>query len=383
MLNKNNLIYLDNASTTKVDQCVLDEYLKVRQEYFANPSSVHYLGQESNHLLDRCREETLRLLNLNSHQIIYLSGATEANNLAIKGTCLKYKNRGHHIITSAYEHASVLEAFKQLEEEFGFEVTYLAPDKDGVIDVKSIESMIRKDTIFVSIMAVNNEIGAINQIEEIAEMLDKYPKVIFHVDAAQAVGKMEKSINFSKVDLITLSAHKIHGLVGFGVLIKKKNLELLPLNSGGGQEYNYRSGTNDLAGAVAFKKALQIALANQKANYNKVKVLSDKIISYLSSRPDIYELNLPNPVNPYIINFSSINKKGSVVVEGLSNNGIMVSSVSACSSKTTKGSYVVKSLGKSDNAANNTIRVSIDASNTIEEFDRFLSTLDKIVGEIR
>ena len=380
---KNNIIYFDHASTTMVNPIVLDEYLKYSKEYYANPSSVHYLGQEANHLLERCRNDTLRLLNLNTHQIIYLSGATEANNLAIKGVCLRYKNRGHHIITTIYEHPSVIEAFKQLEKEFGFKVTYLMPNEKGLIDTQSVIEALTNETIFVSIMTVNNEIGAINPIEDIAEALSKYPKVIFHTDACQAIGKLEKSINFSKVDLITVSAHKIHGLVGLGALIKKKNIDLLPLNSGGGQEYNYRSGTNDLAGAFSFKKALEIVLSKQSENYKHVSALADRLLSYLKSHEDLYELNAPRTINPYIINFSTKNKKGSVVVEALSNNGIMVSSVSACHSSKEKDSYVVKSLGKDDKISGNTIRVSFDSSNTLEEVDTLISCLDRIIGEIR
>ena len=382
-MNNNKIIYLDNAATTKVDPLVLECFNKAHQDYFANPSSIHLIGQEANHVLSRCKEDTLRLLNLNNHQIIYLSGATEANNLAIKGVAFRYKNRGQHIITSIYEHPSVLEAFRQLEKEFGFEVTYLNPNKDGVFEVAEVEKAIRKDTILVSVMAVNNEIGAINPVEQIAEMLTNYPKVLFHVDACQAIGKLDRDINFNKVDLVTISAHKIHGMVGFGALIKKKNIELLPLNSGGGQEYNFRSGTNDLAGALAFKKTLELALTKQKERYDYVSHLADKLLEYLNMHGDLFELNLPNPINPYIINFSTLTKKGSVVVEALSNQGIMVSSVSACHSSKEKKSYVVESLGKSDKASNNTIRVSLDYTNTEEEIDCFLSKLDKIIGEIR
>ena len=382
-MNSNNIIYLDNAATTKVDQLVLETFNKAHQDYFANPSSIHKIGQEADHLLSRCKDDTLRLFNLNEHQIIYLSGATEANNLAIKGACLRYKNRGKHIITTAYEHPSVLEAFRQLESEFGFEVTCLLPNKDGIITAQAVEKVIQKDTIFVSIMAVNNEIGAVNPIEEIANLLEKYPKVIFHVDACQAIGKLDRNINFRKVDLVTISAHKMHGLIGFGALLKKKNIDLLPLNSGGGQEYNLRSGTSDLAGALAFKKALELSLTQQKERYERVKELSEMLISYLKEHTDLFELNLPAPINPYIINFSTLTKKGSVVVEALSNNGIMVSSVSACHSSKEKGSYVVKSLGKSDKVSNNTIRVSLDYTNTKEEIETLISTLDKIIGEIR
>ena len=382
-MNNNKIIYFDNASTTKVDELVMSTFNETHHDYFANPSSIHRLGQEASHILSRSKDDVLRLLNLNNHQVIYLSGATEANNLAIKGACLRYKNRGKHIITSIYEHPSVLEAFKQLESEFGFETTYLYPNADGVITVSEVENTIRKDTIFVSIMAVNNEIGAINPIEDIANLLEKYPKTLFHTDACQAIGKLNKTINFSKVDLITISSHKIHGLIGFGALIKKKNLELMPLNSGGGQEYNYRSGTNDLAGALAFKKALELSLLHQKERYDYVLKLAEPLINYLNSRPDLFEINLPAPINPYIINFSTLTKKSSVVVEALSNAGIMVSSVSACHSSKEKGSYVVKSLGKDDKISNNTIRISLDYTNTNEEIDILISNLNRIIGEIR
>ena len=225
-------------------------------------------------------------------------------------------------------------------------------------------------------------IGAINPIEEIGELLTKYPKVIFHTDACQAIGKLNKSINFNKVDLITISGHKIHGLVGSGALIKRKKIDLLPLLSGGGQEYNLRSGTNDLPAALALVKALEIALKEQTSRFNHVKELADLIVSYLNSHQDLFELN-SSLSNPYIINFSSLTKKGSVIVEALSNNGVMVSSTSACHSSKEKGSYVVKSLGKSDVVSNNTIRISLDYTNTKEEINEFLSILDKVIGEIR
>ena len=378
-----NIIYLDNASTTKLDLEVKEVFSSALDKYFANPSSIHKLGQEEAYILDKTKSDILNSLRCSDHQVLFTSGATESNNLAIKGTCLRYKNRGNHIITSIYEHPSVLEAFKQLEKEFGFEVTYLTPNKDGIITVSEVEKAIRKETIFVSIMAVNNEIGSANPIEEIADMLKTYPKVIFHSDAAQLIGKTNKSINFNKIDLLTISAHKMHGLVSSGVLIKRKKIELLPLASGGGQEYNFRSGTNDLASALAFKKALELALSKQKERYEHVYNLADRLISYLKDNKELYELNLPNPVNPYIINFSSIKKKGSVVVEALSNAGIMVSSISACHSSKEKGSYVVKSLGKEEKVYNNTLRVSLDYSNTLEEIDTLVSTLDKIIKDIR
>lgn len=378
-----NIIYLDNASTTKLDPVVKEVFSCAIEKYYANPSSIHKLGQEANYLLNKAKDEILGLLKCNDHQVIFTSGATESNNLAIKGVCLRYKNRGNHIITSIYEHPSVLEAFRQLEKEFGFEVTYLYPNSDGIISVQDVKKALKKETIFVSIMAVNNEIGSLNPIEEIADLLKTYPKVIFHSDAAQLIGKTNKNINFSKIDLLTISAHKMHGLVSSGVLIKRKKIELLSLASGGGQEYNFRSGTNDLASALAFKKTLELALSNSKARYLHIEKLANRLISYLKSNPDLYELNLPKEINPYIINFSSIKKKGSVVVEALSNAGIMVSSISACHSSKEKGSYVVASLGKNEVISNNTVRVSLYYLNTNEDIDTLVSTLDKIIKDIR
>lgn len=378
-----NIIYLDNASTTKLDPAVKETFSSALDKYYANPSSIHKLGQEANYLLNKTKDEILTLLRCSDHQVIFTSGATESNNLAIKGVCLRYKNRGNHIITSIYEHPSVLEAFKQLEKEFGFEVTYLYPNSDGIISPQDVKKALKKETIFVSIMAVNNEIGSLNPIEQIADLLKDYPKVIFHSDAAQLIGKTNKNINFNKIDLLTISAHKMHGLVSSGALIKRKKIELLPLASGGGQEYNLRSGTNDLASALAFKKTLELALSTSKERYLHVENLANRLISYLKSNPDLYELNLPKEINPYIINFSSVKKKGSVVVEALSNAGIMVSSISACHSSKEKGSYVVASLGKNELISNNTVRVSLDYLNTNEDIDTFVSTLDKIIKDIR
>ena len=375
------LIYFDNAATTVVDPLVLTKYEETQKKYFANPSSIHKLGQEAYYLLNNSKEEILSSLRYKDGQVVYLSGATEANNLAIKGVAFKYQNRGNHLITSTFEHPSVLEAFKQLEEHFGFKVTYLNPNKDGVITSEMVKSALTDKTILVSIMAVNNEIGAINPIEEIASLLKSYPKVIYHVDASQAIGKVE--INYQDVDLFTISAHKMNGLIGFGALIKKKKIDLLPINSGGGQEYGYRSGTEDLANALAFKLAIELALSHLKERYLHVKELSDKLLSYLVKHKDLYELNTPKVINPYIINFSSLTKKGSVIVEALSNSNIMVSSVSACHSSKEVGSYVVKSLGKSEKVVNNTIRVSFSYLNTLEEVDILISTLDKIIGDIR
>ncbi len=376
-----NIIYFDNASTTKVNPEVLLAYTKVCETTFANASSIHFEGQKANRLLNKSRELILSTLNLsNTHQVIFTSGATEANNIAIKGYALKYKNRGNHIITTAIEHASVLKTVRQLEKEFGFVVTYLPVDQHGEIQIEDLVNAITDKTILVSVMAINNEIGVINNIEEIAKFLKSYPKIAFHVDATQAIGKF--NLNYADVDFISFSGHKIHGLKGTGALIKRKKLEVLSLNSGGGQEDGIRSGTNDVAGAVSLAKALTIANSKISQNKTKITAISFKIYDYLESNPDLYEINSTKD-NPYIINFSLKTKKASVVVEGLSNKNIMVSSISACHSRKEAYSHVVESMNKGEYLSHNTVRVSLDENNTIEEAKIFINELDKLIRGIK
>ena len=377
---ENKIIYFDNAATTKVSKEVLEAYTKVCESNFANASSIHFEGQKANRLLDKSRELILSSLGLsNTHNVVFTSGATEANNLAIKGFALKYKNRGNHIIVSAIEHASVLEVAKQLQEQFGFEVTYLPVDNNGYVDIVSLTNAITDKTILVSVMAVNNEIGTINDIENIGLFLKNYPKIVFHVDATQAIGKI--NLNYTNVDMLSFSGHKIHGLKGTGALIKKKKLELLPLLSGGGQEDNFRSGTSDVAGAVSLAKALSLATSKINENMIKITAISFFIYEYLENNSNLYEINSSKD-NPYIINFSLRNKKASVVVEGLSNKGIMVSSISACHSRKEAYSHVVEALGKGE-LSHNTIRISLDASNTIEEAKLVIKELDELVKGVK
>lgn len=376
----NKIIYFDSASKTIPYNEVIENYNETLKENFANPSSIHFEGVKANRKLDIIRKKIQEILSLPNHNVIFTSCASESNNLSIKGSALRYKNRGNHIICSYYEHASVKEAFEHLKNNFGFEVTYIMPNDKGVITLESIKNSIKPSTILVSIMAVNNEVGSINPIAEIAKELKQYPKILFHVDAAQAIGKVK--IDYSNVDMITISSHKIHGLPSGGCLLVKKNIELMPLINGGGQEFGLRSGTVDVATCSAFAVALLKSMREFNSHLEKVCFLANKIYKYLESKPDLYHIN-SSLDNPYIINFSTINKKSSVVVEALSSRGIMVSSTSACSSYKQKGSYVVKSIFNDDNIANNTIRVSFSYLNTIEEVEILINELDKIIGEIR
>ena len=376
----NEIIYLDNASTSKVNPEVLESYNQITLKYFANASSIHKLGQESNRLLEKSREQILKLFNLSHHEVIFTSGATEANNLAIKGYAFANRGRGNHIITSATEHPSVLNTVKQLEN-YGFEITILPVNKNGVVEVNSLKEAIKDNTILVSIMSVNNETGAINPIKEIAELLKSYPKIAFHVDMTQAIGKVD--IPLENIDMFSFAGHKIHGLLGSGALIKEKKIILEPQNSGGGQENNLRSGTNTVALSASLAKALRLALNKQKENYQKVSNLRDYLINYLKDNPDLYSLNSFSLDNPYIVNFSTLNHKASVVVEALSNKGIMVSSLSACHSKNEDYSYVVYAMNHDMKLAHNTIRVSFSNENNVDDVNALIRALKIITKEIK
>lgn len=372
-------IYFDNAATTAVNPEVLETYIKAKTSYFANPSSIHALGQEANRLLDKARLQIQNLLKVNNHDIIFTSGATESINLAIKGYAFKYQNRGKHIISTVVEHPAVKESLDQLEKVFGYEITYLPVDEKGNLNLDDLKAAIRKDTILVSVMAVNNETGVIFPIKEIANRLKEYKTIAFHSDVTQAIGKID--LPYSDIDMFSFSGHKIHGLNSSGLLVKNKKIELLPINSGGGQENNMRSGTSDVALDVSLAKALRLSLDNMDKNYQHVKELKERLFKYLNNHKDLYHINSSD--NPYIVNFSTLTKKASVVVEALSNQGIMVSSTSACHAHKEPISEVVLAMSHNDALAHNTVRISFDENNTLEEVDALIKALSSIIEEIK
>lgn len=377
MKDNNRIVYLDNAATTKVSDEVVALFVNSEKDNFANPNSIHALGIKNAKKVQVAKENILKSFRLNKHKVILTSSATEANNLAIKGYCLKYANRGKHIITTNIEHPSVLECFYQLRDQFGYKVTVLEVNSKGYISASQVKEAMDKDTILVSIMAVNNEIGSINPINEIADVVHAYPKANLHVDTTQAIGKID--LDYSKIDMFVVSSHKIHGLKGSGALIYKSSLSFLPLLSGGGQEDGFRSSTVSVANAETIALAIKNAL---KEDRNVVKELRNKLVEGLS-KIDGIELNSDEDCSPYIVNFSLTKKKASVVVEDLSNKGIYVSSVSACNSKKEPYSYVVKALGKSDALAHNTIRVSFSKDNSLEDVELFLKELKNTLEAIR
>ena len=377
MKDNNRIVYLDNAATTKVSDEVVALFVNSEKDNFANPNSIHALGIKNAKKVQVAKENILKTFRLNKHKVILTSSATEANNLAIKGYCLKYANRGKHIITTNIEHPSVLECFYQLKDQFGYKVTVLEVNSKGYVSASQVKEAMGKDTILVSVMAVNNEIGSINPINEIADVVHAFPKANLHVDTTQAIGKID--LDYSKIDMFVVSSHKIHGLKGSGALIYKSSLSFLPLLSGGGQEDGFRSSTVSVANAETIASAIKNTL---KEDRNTVKELRNKLVEGLS-KIDGIELNSDEACSPYIVNFSLTKKKASVVVEDLSNKGIYVSSVSACNSKKEPYSYVVKALGKSDVLAHNTIRASFSKDNTLEDVKLFLKELKNTLEAIR
>lgn len=375
------MLYFDNAATSKPLPEALEEYNKVSLSCFGNSSSTHLFGHRASVLLEESRKKVLSLLKLQgTHECLFLSGATEANNLAIKGTCFRYENRGKDIITSPTEHHSVLNAVSQLAARFDFKEILLKVDEWGNPSMDDLKSKISPQTILVSLMAVNNEIGTILNLNDFASFLKGYPKANFHVDATQAIGKVD--LDYSKVDLISFSGHKFGGLKGTGCLLYRKGLEFVTQHSGGAQEKGNRAGTVDVAGAVSLAKALEITLSKQKENLQRESELNAYLRQRLSETPEII-FNSPLEASPYVLNFSLKEHKAAIIVEALSQKEIYVSSISACSSKSEETSYVLMACHNDKRRANNSIRVSFSPDTSREQLDLFVEELKGILLSVR
>lgn len=374
------MIYFDNASSTKPDNESLEIFNKVSLENYQNPNSIHALGMQNFNKILKIKSNILKNLHLDdSYEVIFTSGATESNNLAIKGYCHKNRNRGNKIITSKIEHESVLNVFKELESE-GFSVTYLNVSSDGQIDIDQLKKTIDKDTILVSIMPVNNEVGSILDIESISKIVHNFPKCVLHCDCAQTLGKI--NFDFNLADLITLSGHKIYGIKGIGALIKKKKIMLNPINVGGGQENGLRSGTLDFAAISSFDYSLENSMKSLNENQKNIALLRDFLKNELEKSDEI-KLNISPNQCKYILNFTLTKKKAAIIVEALSNNEIYVSSVSACNSRKEEPSHVLLAMGRSLEDAKNTIRLSFSKHNSIEECKTFIEIFNKILKEVK
>ncbi|WP_108671302.1 cysteine desulfurase family protein [Peribacillus acanthi] len=376
------MIYFDNSATTVPYNEVIHSFVKVSTEYYGNPSSLHGIGAKAERLLSQARSQIAELLEVREREIFFTSGGTEGNNLAIKGIALAHQNRGKHIIISSIEHPSVKLACEQLQS-LGFEITALNVDKYGRISVDELEKSIRKDTILVSVMHVNNETGTVQPISEIGKRLKNYSKLLFHVDHIQGVGKVDLNIKDSHIDLCTFSAHKFHGLKGNGFLYVREGVQISPLLSGGNQEMKLRSGTENVAGAVSTAKALRMI----KQEMQSSKALLEEIKQYLRSKLEAIEgvvINTPTQFSaPHILNFSLPGMKSEVVIHDLEEKGIYVSTTSACSSKKKTISQTVFAMTNDEAVASSTVRISLSYQNNLNEAKIFIKAVEQTITQLK
>lgn len=372
-------IYFDHSATTPVDKKVVEAMLEYFDVKFGNASSLHSFGREAKSALEESREKVAEIINADADEIIFTGGGTESDNMAIKGIAFK-KGEGH-IITSRIEHPAVLETCRYLEKK-GFEVTYIPVDKYGMVDVEKIEDEIRKDTILISIMHANNEIGTIEPIEEIGKIARKN-NIIFHTDAVQSVGKIDVDVKKMNIDMLSISSHKIYGPKGVGALYIKRGIKTEAILHGGGHEHGLRSSTENIAGIVGFAKACEIAKKRMKDDALKLKKMRDRIIketlkieeSYLTGHP---EKRLPNNASFY---FKGI--EGESMVLMLDAKGIAVSTGSACSSKKLQPSHVLLATGIKPEDAHGSLRVTLGRDNKEEEVEYFLEVLPEVIKKLR
>ena len=372
------MIYLDYAANTPVDKEVWDYFYDVSLKYYSNPNSIHKLGLEAKKIIDDSTKNIANNLHVLPEEIIYTSGATESNNMVIKGICERYKNKGKHIILSSLEHNSTIASATVMQDK-GFDVDLVSVNSEGLVDLDELKKLIRDDTILVSIVSVDSELGLVQPIEEIGKLLKNYPNVLFHTDATQAIGKVD--IDFSNVDLISFTPHKFYGIPGVGVLIKKKNVNLVPLINGGKSTTVYRSGTPTTALIASTDKALEIALKNRKKRFEQVLKLNKKVIEHLKKYNFIHINNTDKSV-PFTINFSIKGINSKEFAKMLENNEVYVSTKTTCCSDNTP-SKLVYALTKDKNLASTSLRVSISHITTEEEIDNFLDIFDNCIEELK
>lgn len=372
------MTYLDYSATTPVNNDVIESYIKCCQEYIGNPNSLHKLGIKSNEIINQATNQIASLLNIKSNEIIYTSGSSESNNLAIKGIAFKYKNRGKHIITTALEHSSVTAPLNYLTT-LGYEVDIVDLDDKGRVDLNSLKSLIREDTILVSINSVNSETGIMQPIDEIKKIVKSFPKCFLHVDMTQSIGKV--NISLEDIDLASFSGHKIYGMKGIGVLIKKEKVELTPLIHGGKSTTIYRSGTPCLPLIVSLSKALRLALEDLDKKYNKVLELNNYLKTSIKDFKDVY-INSNEYSIPHILNISTLNIKPETMLHAFEEDDIYISTQSACSSSKAISSSVL-ALTRDEKKASSSFRVSLSYLTTKDEIDLFIKAFQKNIERLR
>lgn len=370
-------IYLDYASNTPVDKDVLNTFNEITLKYFANPNSTHILGKVTNEKIQKTTENIIKELskkaNLDENmEIIYTSGSSESNNLAIKGIAKSYKENGKHIISTFFEHSSVSSPLTYLKEQ-GYEIDIVNITKEGKVDLEHLKSLIRKDTILVSICYIDSEVGIVQPIEEIAKIVKEYPNCFFHVDCTQAVGKI--NIDLKNIDLISFAPHKFYGLNGFGALIKNKEIVLEPLINGGASTTIYRSGTPVIGQICALEKALEISFNNLEERKKYVKNINKKLRENLSKYKDV-KINTFSDENPFILNISVNGVKATEFKNKLEEYGVCISIKSACTITITP-SRIVMAMTHDRKRALASFRISLSHLVKESEINKFLEIFDK------
>lgn len=370
------MIYLDYSATTPVNEEVLNTYVKVTKDFIGNPNSLHSLGVNAKRLIDASTNQIANILGVKPSEIIYTSGASEANNAAIKGICLKYQNRGKHIISTELEHSSVSEVLVYLEG-LGFEVEFVKLDEYGVVDLDDLKNKMRDDTILVTVASVNSEVGVRQPIEKIGEIVKNYPKCYFHSDITQSIGK--EKIDLSLVDLASFSGQKFYGMKGIGCLVKKDNIVIEPLIHGGKSTTVFRSGTPATPLIVSLAKALRLVYVDFEKKYDYVFELNKYLIDKLNDL-DVY-INSNSFCVPHIVNISLKGIKSETMLHALEEKEIYVSTQTACST----GNYSKAVMGviRDEERASKSLRVSLSHLTKYEEIDIFVATLCKLICKLR
>ena len=377
------MIFFDNAATTRPYTEVLRTYQEVAEKIFGNPSSLHRLGSQSTRILDASRKQISDLIKVSSDEIFFTSGGTEADNWAIKGIAFEKRQYGKHILVSAIEHPAVKASAKWLTKQ-GFEVDEIPVTKEGFVDVEAFKQLLRQDTILVSVMAVNNEIGSVQPLEAIATVLKDKPTVSFHVDAVQAIGKIKvEDFLLDRVDFASFSSHKFHGVRGVGFLYKKAGKKISPLLSGGGQESDLRSTTENLAGIAATAKALRLTLDKAEVAHHKMAKMKQVILSELEQRDDILIFSGTERFTPNIIPFGIKGVRGEVVVHAFEEHDIFISTTSACSSKAGSPAGTLIAMGIPVKDAQTAVRISLDDDNDMGQVEQFLTIFKQIYDKTK
>lgn len=373
------MIYFDNSATTQAAPAVLETYTTVSQKIWGNPSSLHIFGETAFHLLEQSRQQIAGLLGVQAHEIFFTSGGTEGDNWVLKGTAIEKRAFGKHLITTAVEHPAIHNSMEQLKK-LGYEVTYLPVDQEGRINVADLKAAIRPDTILVSTMAVNNEIGTIQPLLEVAELLKQYPKIHFHIDAVQGIGKgIQNMIMNDRVDFVTFSGHKFHATRGVGFIYARNGRKLAPLMNGGGQESNWRSGTENLPAIAGMAKALRLLLTDEDGKVARERAIKQRIYEHIKSFPKVTIFSQPTTgFAPHILCFTINGVRGETIVHAFEDQGIYISTTSACSSKKHLASSTLMAMHVQESIATSAVRVSLDENNTLAEADQFIKVFDQL-----